>query len=218
MLSMRVIGLRACAGLLCGAMGLAWAAPVAADPNPLTREEQAKVDQAIDKGVAFLKKRQAEDGSWQWVRYGSTHPVGTCALPAYALLESGVPVDDPVIQKAAKYLRPRVLLTKGTYELSLAILFFDRLGDPRDKKLIYTLALRLIAGQRGGGGWSYPCRVMGALAEQVLLNRLEELNKRRHGGEKTRDQARARYGSATAIAITPSISKRRTADMGGDAR
>ena len=73
-----------------------------------------------------------------WAFFGGTK----AALPAYALLEAGVPANDPVIQKAVEYLRPKVITTDFTYEISLAILFFDRLNDPRDKKLIQTLALR----------------------------------------------------------------------------
>jgi hypothetical protein len=107
-------------------------ASIHADPKPLPKDEQDKVDKAIDKGVAFLKRTQTKEGDWprNWPK---GHLVGQCALPAYALLEAGVPADDPVIQKAANFLRPKVLKNDWTYEISLAILFFDRLGDPKDK-------------------------------------------------------------------------------------
>ncbi len=176
--------------LLSCAMLLGLAATASADPKPLTKEEQAKVDAAIDKGVAFLKKVQTKEGDFGWKMFDDGRfQVGQCALPAYALLESGVPPEDPVIQKAAAFLRPRVLLNDWTYELSLAMLFFDRLGDPKDKQLIQVCGLRLIAGQHRTGGWSYRCPILNDKNAQDLLNCLAEVNKRRKRGERTRDQA-----------------------------
>jgi hypothetical protein len=163
--------------LLCAALMMLCAAPVMGDPKPLGKEEQAKVDSAIDKGVAFLKKAQTKNGDWPR-RYQGSYPVGQCALPAYALLESGVPKDDPVIQKAAAFLREKAAKTCYTYELSLAILFFDRLGDPKDKALIQRMALRLIAGQSRTGGWTYRSLPVKENQEKALLKSLKELNKR----------------------------------------
>ncbi len=126
---------------------------------------------------------QTKQGDWP--RYWPTqHLVGQCALPAYALLEAGVPADDPVIQKAADFLRALVLANDRTYEVSLALLFFDRLGDAKDKPLIRTLALRLIAGQHVTGGWNYGCIRMGKEREDVLFKALVELNKRQEAGGK----------------------------------
>ncbi|HEY7308359.1 MAG TPA: hypothetical protein VH643_03250 [Gemmataceae bacterium] len=190
MSSISAKGLRAGTVFLGGLLMLACATPAIADPKPLTKEEQAKVDQAIDKGVAFLKKAQTKDGDFGWKMYNDgRYLVGQCALPAYALLESGVSADDPVIQKAAEFLRRVTPLTDHTYELPLAILFFDRLGDPKDKKLIQGCALRLIAGQHRTGGWAYRCPILDDKNATDLLSCLEELNKRMKGGERTRGQA-----------------------------
>ena len=83
--SIPAAGLRASAIFFCGALMLACAAPAIADPKPLTKEEQAKVDEAIDKGVAFLKKEQKKDGSWP--RYWpSLYATAQFGLPAYALI------------------------------------------------------------------------------------------------------------------------------------
>jgi hypothetical protein len=127
-------------------------------PQPILRtilppEDQAKVDKAIDKGVAHLKKTQLASGTWKT----NYHPVGCAALPALTLLECGVPADDPIIQKAAKFVRSREATLTQTYQISLAILFLDRLGDPKDRELIQTLGVRLIAGQLPSGGWTYQC-------------------------------------------------------------
>lgn len=188
MLSMLPVGPRSRI-LLCGILILACTTPVIADPKPLSKEEQAKVDQAIEKGIDFLKKAQTKEGDFDWKMYQGIFLVGQCALPAYALLESGVPADDPVIQKAAAFLRQFVLINNWTYELSLAILFFDRLDDPKDEKLIQMCALRLIAGQHRTGGWSYRCPLLNDQNAKDLLNSLAKLNEQKKGGARTRSQA-----------------------------
>jgi hypothetical protein len=165
---------------------LRYAVSVHADPKPLPKEEQAKVDKAIDKGVAYLKRMQTKHGNWP-THWKNRYLVGECALPAYALLEAGVPADDPVIQKAAAFIRPKVPKTDETYELSLAVLFFDRLGDPKDKKLIQTCALRLIAGQHYTGGWSYRCPKFKEGWEASLRKALEELSEQMKTGKSTKE-------------------------------
>lgn len=168
---------------LCGLVMAGFALPAHADPKPLSKEEQAKVDKAIDKAVAFLKSHQREDGGWP-SRWPKSYPVGHCALPAYALLEAGIPPTDPTIKRAAEYLRPKIVDVTGTYELSLAILFLDRLGNPKDKNLIRTCALRLIAGQHRTGGWSYLCPKLKEDDEDTLARLLAELNKVYEAGKK----------------------------------
>jgi len=59
------------------------------------------------------------------------------------------------VQKAAAFVRNHMPKLTSTYELSLAILFLDRLGESRDKILIKAMALRLVAGQTAAGGWNY---------------------------------------------------------------
>ena len=44
---------------------VATAALVQGEPQPLSKEEQAKVDQAIDKAIAFLKGMQPKKGNWE---------------------------------------------------------------------------------------------------------------------------------------------------------
>lgn len=128
----------------------------------LPKKEQAIVNEAIKRGVTFLKKNQFPDGSW-----GRGHPVGVTALPALALLECGVPASDTSIRRAANFVRKSVPSLDRTYEISLAILFLDRLRAAEDRARIVTLSLRLLAGQQEDGGWSYTC---------PILNRTEETN------------------------------------------
>jgi hypothetical protein len=149
-------------------------APAGAAAKPLTAEEQAGVDRAIDKAVAFLKRTQSRNGAWSPHGAGE-NPVGETLLPALALLESGLPADDPAVRKTAELVRGRTGKLHKTYELSLAVLFFDRLGDPADEKLIRSLALRLVAGQCRTGGWCYPCPTLSAGNEKAFAELLPRL-------------------------------------------
>jgi hypothetical protein len=161
-----------------------------ADLQPLSKEEEDKINQTIDRGVDFLKGAQTSKGSWKWGMYrDGRFQVAQCALAAYALLEAGVPADDRVIQKAVEYVRSHVLPSDYTYELSLVILFLDRLGDAKDEKLIRTLAARLIAGQHHTGGWSYRCPILDDKVEEPLLKLLGHISQVMKRKGLRRDQA-----------------------------
>ena len=123
---------------------------------------------AIDRGVAYLEKMQYPGGTWDL-----NHQTGMAALPGLTLLECGVPADDPHVQNVAQFVRGAVPDLDATYELGLAILFLDRLGDPKDEPLIQTMALRLMAGQRDSGGWHYTCPVLSTKDEGSLLTILQ---------------------------------------------
>jgi hypothetical protein len=112
---------------------------------------QKAIDKAIDRGVEHLTKLQQPNGTWAHDFKGAT------TLAAWTLLECGVSPNDPRVRKAADFIRGAALQSDWTYELSLAILFFDKLGDPEDEPLIEALALRLLAGQNGDHGWTYNC-------------------------------------------------------------
>jgi hypothetical protein len=129
--------------------------------------EQDKVNKAIDRGIAHLKKTQGREGIWG-PREGMT------ALPGLTLLECGVPADDEHVQKAAQHTRKAIPKLNQTYDLALSILFLDRLGDPRDEALIQTCAMRLVAGQTDAGGWHYVCPTLTSPQEGDLLLALEQ--------------------------------------------
>jgi hypothetical protein len=141
---------------------------------PLPPQEQEWVNNAIERGVRFLKKNQHKSGTWP--KRTNEHSVGYAALPALTLLECGVPPDDPLIQRAAHFVRSKRTSLATTYELSLSILFLDRLGDPNDKSLIQTYALRLVAGQTATGGWGYRCPLIGPNVQKELMTALRHLN------------------------------------------
>lgn len=132
---------------------------------------QKQVDRSIDNGIEFLRRRQRSDGSWgnQIGLTGKRFTPGITALSALTLLECGVPARDAQVRSAALYLRQRMPELTATYSISLAILFFDRLGDESDAARIRTLALRLIAGQKPTGGWDYYCPTLNDDEELGLL-------------------------------------------------
>jgi hypothetical protein len=115
-----------------------------------------KVNEAIARGVAYLKR--AED-----------FRVGARALAGLTLLSCGVPESDPAVVKAIKAVRAGAPRLSATYELSLCILFLDRLGKPQDKELIRRIALQLLAGQGMQGGWNYNCFLLNRTQEKRLL-------------------------------------------------
>jgi hypothetical protein len=143
--------------------------PVAAPVGPrpwLPRGMQLDVNRAIDRGVTFLKPQQKLTGSWE-----ERYALGYAALPALTLLECGVAPDDPRVQKAAAWVRRHARVYTGvahTYELSLALLFLDRLGEERDKALLGSIAMRLVAGQHPDGGWTYGLPELTTYEEESL--------------------------------------------------
>jgi hypothetical protein len=137
-------------------------------------EEQKRVNAAIDRGVAYLRKTQLKIGTWSGTWAAGDHAVGYAALPGLTLLECGMPATDPAVVKAARFVRANAptVNKRSTYQLSLAILFLDRLGDPNDRKLIQKMALRLVAGQNSAGGWTYESPYLFTSHEQQLLKAL----------------------------------------------
>jgi hypothetical protein len=149
---------------------------VQAPPPPLPPEHQTKVDAAIRRGVEFLKAKQTMNGGWN----DDYHPAGLTALPALTLVECGVSAEDPRIDKAFLQAKKSSAVLQSTYEIALIILFLDRLGNPDDKPLIRSLALRLIAGQTQAGGWSYQCPFVLTKQEGNLLTVLDALRPASH--------------------------------------
>src|SRR5947209_16390855 len=87
--------------------------------------DQGEIDRAVDKGVAYVKKRLTprEGIVGFFGRNGAPNAeVGAVALGALALLECGVPADDPVLRSAIDRVRAGAVPLTGTYAISLAIL------------------------------------------------------------------------------------------------
>jgi len=133
---------------------LAFAAPESRAAN------DDAVKKAIDRGVASLRKQvtgEAPPGEKRGRRFGKLNSAGEMALVGLTLVECGVKSDDPVVKIIADDLRPACVELDHTYSLALAVMFFDRLGDVRDRSLIQSMGVRLLAGQNDVGGWGYNC-------------------------------------------------------------
>jgi len=137
--------------------------PVAANKGGI---DQVKIDQAIERGAAYLHKTARDEKR-----------VGVKAFAGLTLLHCGAPNADPVVAELASDVRKQAANHIATYELSLCILFLDRLGDPADRPLIRTIALRLMASQGPMGGWNYQCQQLDATRQQQLLDLLASLDR-----------------------------------------
>ena len=154
------------------------AAPVKAAENaPPPAVEQAKIDKAIHDGAWYLANNQLPYGMWTDGKGGTAigHDVAYAALPGLTMLECGVPPTYEGVQRAAQFVRLRSPNLAQTYDLALAVLFLDKLGDPRDKELIEVLTMRLVAGQTTNGGWSYRCPILLPGEHRELLTALQVL-------------------------------------------
>jgi len=138
----------------------------------LPPELQEKVNRAIDRGVVYLKEAASGTHEDEYLHKRG----GADALVGLTLLTCGIPADDPVIRRLQAQVRSSLLrAATGTYDLSLAVLFLDRLGDPNDRDLIRSGLLRLIAGQNLAGGWGYNCPFLQEADELELLEALRSL-------------------------------------------
>ncbi|MDP1797367.1 MAG: terpene cyclase/mutase family protein [Planctomycetaceae bacterium] len=72
--------------------------------------DAAALKAARQKGAAFLKTSQSEDGSWT-----SGEAPGVTGLVTFGMLAAGSPVDDPTVAKALKHLETFVQPDGGIY-------------------------------------------------------------------------------------------------------
>ena len=114
-----------------------------------------QVNEAIDKGVAYLKRQQRTDGSWT---DSSIYPGGITALCTLALLNSGEPPEDKHVDLALKFLRK--LRSDKTYVVSLQTMVFAKATPKRDRALIGRnvrwLEQQQVMSGDTRGSWSYP--------------------------------------------------------------
>jgi hypothetical protein len=140
-----------------------------------------EVKAAVGRGVEFLKSQQNANGTFR-DPYGNR--LGGVALAGLALRASEVPADDPSVQQIAEYVRANAPQNYQTYDVSLSILFLDRMtrdksstelrsqrqtpaskklrsgrivsgSQVRDSQQIVDLGKRLQGGQGPSGTWSY---------------------------------------------------------------
>jgi hypothetical protein len=178
------------AGILAGLFALLFSCLPATSADVAPGVDQNAVARAIERGVVYLKANQEKNGGWSYyigageARLGglmakvqaetnTARDLGVTALAGLALLEADVKPNDPAVQKAAEHLRQGLPDLNYTHSLAAAVLFLDRLNDPRDAERIRTLGARLAAGQLLDGGWSYGCPKL-AEADVRKLNYISE--------------------------------------------
>jgi hypothetical protein len=111
-----------------------------------------EIDAAVQKGADFLKQQ------YNGVKFvEGPDGVGPTALAGLALLEAGTSVDDKAVKAITERVRDAAFSETHTYQISLCILYLDRLGEPGDVPIIQMLAVRLLMGQNSHGGWTYVC-------------------------------------------------------------
>jgi VWFA-related protein len=133
-------------------LALALTAPARAADAP----DEARIKAAIERGVEYLRSLQKPEGNWSF-QFNQDHALGITALAGLALLENGVPREDPAIARASEVIHVLARRSNQTYDLALAILFLARRqagSAGPDDELIRDLAERLAGGQ-AGGMWTY---------------------------------------------------------------
>jgi hypothetical protein len=119
---------------------------------------QKEIDKAIKGGSDFLKIRYIRGpGAGPVVVTDAAQGMGPTALAGLALLEAGVPANDPTVKLITDMIRDASYRQSKTYQTALCLMYLDRYGDPNDAPLIQMLAMRLIIGQTSAGGWTYDC-------------------------------------------------------------
>ncbi|MSR63538.1 MAG: hypothetical protein EXS08_13955 [Planctomycetes bacterium] len=119
------------------------------EPRPT---KPLEINQAIDRGVAWLLAQQLVDGSWG-ERQGD-YPSGQTALSLYALLKSGVSAQHAAVQQALLQLEARP--ADRTYSLACQVFAVAALQDPARQGWLAKMTEQLLAWQQADGGWSYP--------------------------------------------------------------
>ena len=116
--------------------------------GPITAEQ---VRDAIAGGIKYLQKEQSARGQWNDL---AQYPGGVTALCTLALLNSGVPANDPHIQKSLSYLRK--LEPSKTYSTALQTMVLCAAEPLRDQIRIQENVRWLESNQLPDGHWSYP--------------------------------------------------------------
>jgi prenyltransferase beta subunit len=117
--------------------------------------DAAQVMTAIDHGVAYLKSQQGPRGEWSEL---PNYDGGVTALCTLALINSGVPITDPVVSKGINALRG--LQLEKTYTVSLQTMVLCA-AEPKKDLLVIRRNVKWLEehqikdGQRKGA-WSYP--------------------------------------------------------------
>ncbi|MBN1554536.1 MAG: DUF4159 domain-containing protein [Phycisphaerae bacterium] len=108
-----------------------------------------QVQAAVGKGIAYLRSRQGPNGAWP-----QSGPLGgTTALCALALLQSGVPADDPAVKRSLEYLQTIPL--ERTYVAALMCQAYAAADPQKYARPLSRTARWLSEAQNSNGMWTY---------------------------------------------------------------
>ncbi len=117
---------------------------------------------AIDRAVAFLKSQQTTDGYIGPYPKTShilnlSYPVGTTALALLAMLEAGVPRQDPAVRSAMNFVMETP--TEHTYDLSVMAMMLAQMpadaGTRSNRRAMETILKKMVDWQAADGMWGY---------------------------------------------------------------
>lgn len=117
--------------------------PVQAHP----KVDQAKVDAAIRKGIAYLKTRMGG------LPQGHDPEMRSDELVLWTFVHAGVPETDPDFQKLFKSMMERNL--QRTYTVSLQAMILEELDRVKYQGRLWQCAQFLVDNQCATGQWSY---------------------------------------------------------------
>lgn len=128
-------------------------APTATQAETDKAPEERARRQAIERGMAFLKQQQMQDGTWSHANFSH----GVTSLCAYALLRSGANSKDAALQKAINDVKRQPI--QQLYAVALQVLALTA-ADPKEhsaaiQERIEWLEKAQVRAGRAAGGWSY---------------------------------------------------------------
>ncbi|MBI3411524.1 MAG: DUF4159 domain-containing protein [Planctomycetes bacterium] len=131
--------------------------PPPADAQGKKEPLVGRVKTSIDLGVRFLRGKQLANGSWEVNIPSAGVQGGWSSLAVLALLNSGVPVNDPAVKRGLEYVRS--LQPTMTYVRALQTMVLVEAGLDEDRERIVKNVEWLIKARviRGGKlmGWTY---------------------------------------------------------------
>lgn len=125
-------------------------APAQEPAKPAPEVEQAQIDAAIDRGVAWLLSAQELDGSWRF--HSDSYLSGQTALSLYTLLKCGVARDHPSVVRALRFLGTQD--DRRTYTLGCLLMALAEHDPEGHREWIERSVEELLEAQ--GRGFSYP--------------------------------------------------------------
>ena len=155
MLNSRSAFERICCWLAIVCLVLSHDGTATAAENNQTEVTAAKVEEAIKRACTYLIDRQSASGRYPGYNEKGT---GQTSLVTLALLNAGLPLETPAIERSLQYIRSAPL--RAVYSVSLDLMVLCNAQPARDLPLINRRVQWLLEAQRfppneSAGGWGY---------------------------------------------------------------